>query len=553
MLADLDAQYELDDEVYEAFELKYGKLGAANFGKLAQYCAAKAEKRRPDVVASPMRTAPISPDGKRRLPVSAVTPDNQPKKAKGNAIWSPSAYSPEKAPSPFSRTPGHNGANVKTLLNPGVPKAHGSPPVTLLPAADGMYRSVTTMPASLADGLNARSERLERLIEATPDLADIPKASVGEVSMERCVVTGRICCEVEFTDARTRLTEQSLLLEGSRAAANGARIELRTSACPQVTCFPGQVVAAVGTTDAQGRVFHAEQLLAGAPVEPCTREATAPVSLVVAAGPFTPSDSLAFEGLDQVMAYVEQEKPGVVVLLGPLLEHANKHVASGDLQRGNEPGLAGQPCSFDDVYELVIFPKLRKLAGLGAQIVVVPALGEVGLPCPALPQPKYAFRTAEWARLAAMPNVHAASNPCVLEVAGLRVAVTAQDPVLPVLSDMINAKREGDAPPIVDAALDMLFAQRSFFPVHPVPRPSHPGVGVLRICPTRLADLEFDELPDVCICHSKLQYFAKCRNGRVFVNPGPVAKNPTGWGSLAALHIAKGRPADAVRVDVVKL
>ena len=39
------------------------------------------------------------------------------------------------------------------------------------------------------------------------------------------------------------------------------------------------------------------------------------------------------------------------------------------------------------------------------EVVLVPALSEASLPCPALPQPPYAFAGDSWTKLAKLPNV----------------------------------------------------------------------------------------------------------------------------------------------------
>jgi len=564
-LKDLDSiaqKYDINDDVIEAFEMKNGTVSNENAAKFRQYCVAKAEKL----------TLP-TPAAKRRKEV-LMTPAAESKKEQVSAIWSPGVDTP-KAQEPA-------GMVESTILNVGLAKRVAAAQVQraadaswlLVESATCAPRPIAQSPSAVAAAISARVERMEPhlLAAATEGAGEKPEqVAVGEsAATQTVVVTGRICCECDsYTDGNFKLNEQSLVLEGARASSNGLRCMLRTTDCPSVQVFPGQVVAVVGKTDLKGDVFIAERLLPGLPVPRPVWPAdavrafarTEAPSFVVASGPFTTGTSLAYEVLDSLVAYVAKEKPRAVVLLGPLVDTSNKLIASGNLRIGED----GDVLSFEQVYNGVVFEKLRKLAETGSQVVLVPALSEAALPCPALPQPPYAFAGDSWAKLAKLPNVHLASNPCTLRVGGhLRIAVTSTDPVLPVIQDFFQRNApSAPAPGPAEAGLGLLLAQRSLFPAHPAPKNNPAG----RLTASRLADVEFGldgaPMPDMCFFSSKLIHMAKVVHGRVFVNPGQTARDAA-WGSIAHVHVT---PPEAgagqgdvevdwgkqVRVDIVKL
>jgi len=553
-----------EDMLLEAFEMKYGELNKENFKKFPPYCVAKAEPRR-----AIMQT----PATKRKASVAGLAMTPAPEAKRSNSVWSPAVQSPTKELS--------QGLAVTAQINANLAKTAATAPqlasggkwlrVELAQGASRSYRAMQQGAPELSAAINDRLERLETMVvreamASTPDLEHIP---VGRACLTTAIVSGRVCCECDYlTDGNFKLNEQSLILEGSRGTSNGLRCELRTSSCPEVQLFPGQVIAAIGKTDPKGNEFYAERIFTGlkvaSPSRPLARIKEMmpawPMSFVVAAGPFSAGTTLDFGVLDALTNMVATEKPRTVVLLGPLVDINNKLIASGDLRNA-----AGEMISFDDIYSL-IFEKIQKLAAVGSQVVIVPALNEALLPCATLPQPPYAFDHPAWKNVTKLQNIRLASNPATLCIGGLRVAVTSTDPMLPVLGDLL-VRRPENAPARspVETALSLLLAQRSLFPAHPAPK----GHGCAKLAASHLSSVEFGleeavpEVPDMCFFYSRLQHMAKCVDDRVFINPGPAARDAA-WGTAASIHIrlpafndqSGDIPLDLgnrTRVDFVKL
>jgi DNA polymerase alpha subunit B len=56
-----------------------------------------------------------------------------------------------------------------------------------------------------------------------------------------------------------------------------------------------------------------------------------PLQIVVAAGPFTQSDNLTHQPLEDLVEYIQEHKPHLVILIGPVIDATHPHVVAGVL------------------------------------------------------------------------------------------------------------------------------------------------------------------------------------------------------------------------------
>lgn len=159
---------------------------------------------------------------------------------------------------------------------------------------------------------------------------------VGVAAQEPTVFAGRIVC-----DSEGRLNAQSLLLEGSQRDSEGVRVKLDVSKCPGCRLFPGQVVLIKGTNPS-GHCVVASEVLPGIPL-PMARTSLSDLaqhaaargerglSVVVAAGPYTVSEDLAYEPLAALLEYCGQHQPNVVLLAGPFVDVEHPQIKDGML------------------------------------------------------------------------------------------------------------------------------------------------------------------------------------------------------------------------------
>ncbi|NXD46181.1 DPOA2 polymerase, partial [Copsychus sechellarum] len=88
--------------------------------------------------------------------------------------------------------------------------------------------------------------------------------------------------------------------------------------------------------------------------------------VLVACGPFTPSDGVAFEPLSDLLGVVARDRPDVCVLFGPFLDAKHEQVESCQL-----------PGSFSDVFRLCLRTIIEGTRSAGCQLVLVPSLRDV--------------------------------------------------------------------------------------------------------------------------------------------------------------------------------
>ena len=149
------------------------------------------------------------------------------------------------------------------------------------------------------------------------------------------------------------------MIEGSRDDSGGRRahVDLSNFKDPY-SLFPGQIVAIEGNTPS-GRKINAKKIMEGV-AKPFHKTSNGdmmkfnhstefkdgkPLSILSAAGPFTPSCDLDFEPLVDLMGIVAASKPDVVILQGPFVP------LNHDLVKNNKVEMV----SAENVKELVTF------------------------------------------------------------------------------------------------------------------------------------------------------------------------------------------------------
>ena len=149
-------------------------------------------------------------------------------------------------------------------------------------------------------------------------------------------VIGRICC-----DSNGKLNSQSVILQGSQKFSSGHQINLGLSELRQFGLFPGQIVAVEGVNSTGQKLVVNKfcigvQLPFHSPVENAEHASeeikSEPFLMSVAAGPFTTSDSLLYEPLADLMQKVQNDKPDLLILLGPFVDTKHDQIINGDLK-----------------------------------------------------------------------------------------------------------------------------------------------------------------------------------------------------------------------------
>eukprot|EP00928_Gymnodinium_smaydae_P062522 TRINITY_DN4636_c0_g1_i1.p1 TRINITY_DN4636_c0_g1~~TRINITY_DN4636_c0_g1_i1.p1 ORF type:complete len:680 (-),score=176.68 TRINITY_DN4636_c0_g1_i1:321-2219(-) len=413
------------------------------------------------------------------------------------------------------------------------------------------------------EALEERAARLDdRLAAVEGDLAaalcarqlnnggsDVVVGTVGIPSQQEVVLCGRIACE----GLEGKLNERAILLEGSRASGN-ASMRLVVSECPAFAAFPGQIVGVVGRSGVSGTTFHAKEFWSTIPrplSAPTVPQANGTLHMMVAVGPFCLRAGLDYSPLMRVIEHAVQQKPAVLLLVGPFLDASNQQVLSGSPILPEE----SEPCSFEEVYSELVVPELARGISLLRQsarteVLVVPSLEETMCLHPMPQPPLTASLAVEAGVLQPLQrlNVQFLPNPAHLDINGHRVSVAAADALSPLLRELV-LRPEGKK---IEESLRQILNQRNLFPVLPRDPP--------QVSEARAAALEFPDgqAPDVVVFPSQCGGLsASCVENTAFVNPGFTCR-PAVMGTFAECWLAPKKDEatpmqDRIRVDVMKL
>ncbi|XP_063222160.1 DNA polymerase alpha subunit B isoform X2 [Bacillus rossius redtenbacheri] len=400
-------------------------------------------------------------------------------------------------------------------LRPAIQPLAGAPPVP----ADARY-----MFQQMRDGAAVLDYSVDWLGSQLVTKHDLGHPTrLDSASPEQVWVVGRVCC-----DGTGRLNPCSVMLEGLRSLSSGVATPCNLRLLTRYSLFPGQVVALQATN------HSGEQLLAHAlhtdvtlplPTIPPRLGPAEELELVVAAGPFTQMDTLGYQPLEDLVAYVRLHRPHVLLLIGPFIDCNHGLVADGSLAQ-----------TFQSFFDKLLDGILEPLAESGTQVVLVPSPRDAHhhavYPCP-----PYSLRRQ-------YAGVHLASDPCVLDVQGVVVAATSVDTLLHLGKEEISMPAQsGDR---LGRLASHVLAQQSFYPLYP----SDESLSVDAELWEQHARLPVS--PHLLLLPSDLRFFIKELSGCVVVNPERLAKGVVG-GSFARLVVSVVEDHTSVSGEIVKI
>ncbi|XP_056366125.1 DNA polymerase alpha subunit B [Oenanthe melanoleuca] len=420
-------------------------------------------------------------------------------------LFSPGSFSPSVTPSQKYSSRGGRGEVVAALgAAPGGAwsgrggcsvRRFGEPERCL---ARG-YKFMFQRALDLREVLAGRVEELGEVLRRHHGLDGF--SSTALPAQEPVTVLGQISC-----DGNGKLNPKSVLLVGDREHSGGAQVPLDLSELPEYSLFPGQVVALEGT-NSSGRTMVVSRLYEGVPLP--FHSPTEPMAeqrlVLLACGPFTPSDGVAFEPLSDLLGVVARDRPDVCVLFGPFLDAKHEQVESCQL-----------PGSFSDVFRLCLRTIIEGTRSAGCQLVLVPSVRDVThefvYPQPPLPLPE--LPKEDRARVLLV------SEPCTLDIEGVVLGLTSTDVLL-----HLGAEEICSSSGISDRftrILRHLLTQRSFYPLYP------PSEELPLDLEAQAALAALPVTPDVLVTPSELRFFIKDVLGCVCINPGRLTKGRAG-------------------------
>ncbi|KAL1538983.1 hypothetical protein AAHA92_27662 [Salvia divinorum] len=379
-------------------------------------------------------------------------------------------------------------------------------------------------------------------------------------SQESIFAVGMICCEEEG-----RLKEKATLLQSSVEHSGGQRVRLDLQKLSQYSIFPGQVVAVEGRNPS-GHCVIASNIINYAPLSAATDEEhpskkqalghdlqlrkpsldTPEVSLIVAAGPFTTSDNLLFQPLNDLLAYAQRKQPQLLVLLGPFIDSDHPELKKGTINQ-----------TFDELFRIAILGKLQDYVdymGSTVHVILMPSIRDANHDY-VFPQPAFEIHPADFSN-----QIKSISNPGMFSANRVKVACCTVD-ILKHLSaeEICRNPQGGSKQRLTNLAKHVLTQQSfvlwsSFYPLYP------PAEDVPFDFSLASKALHFSSIPDILILPSNLAHFVKVvavedADGEeqlkcICVNPGRLARGE-GGGFFVEINY-RGNP-DSSNASIIRI
>ncbi|XP_028940276.1 DNA polymerase alpha subunit B, partial [Antrostomus carolinensis] len=291
----------------------------------------------------------------------------------------------------------------------------GSPEENLIKSYKFMFQKAL----DIREVLSWRIEELGDTLKSHHHLEDF--ASVLLPAQEPVTVLGQISC-----DSNGKLNAKSVVLEGDREHSSGGQIPLDLSELKEYSLFPGQVVALEGT-NSTGRTMVVSKIYEGVPLPFHTPPEPLPDTeqrmVLMACGPYTTSDSIAYDPLTDLIEVIVRDRPDVCILFGPFLDAKHEQVENCQLLG-----------PFADVFKLCLKTIIEGTRSAGSQLVFVPSLRDVHHDF-VYPQPP--FLCPELSK-DDKPRVHLVPDPCTLDIEGVVFGLTSTDVLLHMGAEEIS-------------------------------------------------------------------------------------------------------------------
>ncbi|XP_063175207.1 DNA polymerase alpha subunit B isoform X3 [Chroicocephalus ridibundus] len=437
------------------------------------------------------------------------------------ALFSPNSFSPSVTPSQKYTSRSSRGevvASFGSVQGPSwsgrggagcTPKLFGVPEENLTKSYKFMFQKAL----DVREVLSWRIEELGDVLKNHHHLEEF--ASVLLPAQEPVTVLGQIGC-----DSNGKLNAKSVVLEGDREHSSGGQIPLDLSELKEYSLFPGQIVALEGT-NSTGRMMVVSKLYEGVPLPFHTPTEPAPEQrmVLVACGPYTTSDSIAFDPLTDLIEVIVRDRPDVCVLFGPFLDAKHEQVENCQLLG-----------SFAEVFKLCLKMIIEGTRSVDSRLIFVPQLPVFPSFLPPAPAPSSS----------SCPRC----GTCTTTTSTRSRRSSA--PSCPRTTD-----RSSGISDRFTRILKHVLTQRSYYPLYP---------------PSEELNVDYESFysyaslpvtPDVLVAPSELRYFVKDVLGCVCINPGRLTKGQVG-GTYGRLYLqredAQGeRKSPCVAAQVVKI
>uniref|UniRef100_A0A8C2H986 DNA polymerase alpha subunit B n=1 Tax=Cyprinus carpio TaxID=7962 RepID=A0A8C2H986_CYPCA len=406
----------------------------------------------------------------------ALTTPEHPQSKRGVArltspslLLSPASFSPSATPSQKYGMRGGRGEVVSSFGAVQGPrwmgKGQSSVRVEMLEGGENsLISSYKYMFQRLRDVRDVLTEKIEELGEELRSHFNIEEFSAVSLPVQDSItVLGQVCC-----DSNGKLNAQSVLLEAGQEQG-GRQVPVDLSELKEFSLFPGQ-----------------------------------PVMVMMACGPYTPSESLTYDPLIDLITIINKDRPDVCILLGPFVDSKHEQIEKNQVTE-----------TFETIFKRCVDSIVEGTKGSGCRLVFVPSLRDVHHHY-IYPQPPFNLSNLSKDDSA---RVTLAPDPCTLLINNVTFGLTSTDILFHMGAEEISS---GTGTERFSRIMKHMLTQRSYYPLYP---------------PAEEVNMDYDKFqqfgqmnitPDILIVPSELRYFIKDVIGCVCVNPGRLTKGQVG-------------------------
>ncbi|XP_017041845.1 DNA polymerase alpha subunit B [Drosophila ficusphila] len=286
-------------------------------------------------------------------------------------------------------------------------------------------------------------------------------------------------------------------------------LSLNFSRIKSASIFPGQVVLAKGFIP-RGKTFVVEEIHTERKLTPPTPlKVDRELQFVVAAGPFTDCTDLFYEPLQELLKYIKEHRPDVLVLTGPFLDADHKMV--GDMAE-----------TFDSFFEKMI-GGIMEAVGSHTTVLVVSSQKDA-MSHSVYPTPPPTLRKT-------YPNLHMLPDPSLVDLDGITLGVTSTD----VVDHLLSHEFAANAGERMHRVINHLFHQGSFYPLYP---PADEEMAYDTQLARKYAQIK--QLPNVLILPGDQRHFIRLVSDSLVINPGRLVDKK--GGTFARFLVAPSVP-----------
>ncbi|XP_041969121.1 DNA polymerase alpha subunit B isoform X2 [Aricia agestis] len=344
-------------------------------------------------------------------------------------------------------------------------------------------------------------------------------SSVRHKSQTEILVAGRIDC-----DADARLNPKSVILQGTWEESLSQSVPVDLDSLKQYSLFPGQVVVLRGVNP-RGDKFIPNEVYADAsrpipdPKVDMMNVLNGTLSLVISSGPYTTSNNLAYAPLKDLITYINDYKPHVVLMTGPFLDCEHTKVKDNTMA---ETFKSFFDKLLDSLAEISTSSPLTK-------IYIVSSCKDA-FHVNIYPTPPYSSKKKH-------PNIHFLPDPANLNINGVTISITSIDMLMNISQEEISLGMGGDK---LSRLASHVIRQAGWSA-----RGADAGLWA--------AHAQLPHTPHVLVLPSNFRYFIKNVEGCVVVNPEHLTKG-TGGGTFARMLVSNnGNPTIDIAAQIVRI